>query len=291
MIPQTHLEQELVSPGHLGCAGCGATPAMRYALEALGPRTIVVMPACCWSIICGPFPHSALRVPSLHIAFESAAVAASGVRASLDMQGVQDVTVMAWSGDGGTFDIGLQALSGAAERNEDIIYVCYDNEAYMNTGNQRSSATPDGAWTTTTPEEKLRPKKDMMAIMAAHGVPYAASVSIAFPDDFIAKMRKAKQIRGTRFIHALATCPTGWRIPSSQSVKFARLAVHTKVFPLYEVENGEVFRITVQPRDLPVSEYLKPQGRFRNLNEEKIAELQKQVDRNWARLERSVTLG
>jgi pyruvate/2-oxoacid:ferredoxin oxidoreductase beta subunit len=202
------------------------------------------------------------------------------------MQGYSDVNVMAWSGDGGTFDIGIQALSGAAERNDDIIYVCYDNEAYMNTGIQRSSATPEGAWTTTTPYQKRRPKKNIMEIMAAHGIPYAATASIAFPEDFIQKMRKAKDIRGTRFFHVLATCPTGWRIPSSLAVKMARLAVHTNVFPLYEIERGEKYTITVRSRNIPVEEYLKPQGRFANLTEDGIKMVQERVDRSWKRLNR-----
>lgn len=286
MTAQTELHEDLMSPGHLACAGCGAAPAMRYALEALGPRTIVVMPACCWSIICGPFPYSALRVPTFHTAFETGAVAAAGIRASLDMQGKHDVKVMAWAGDGGTFDIGIQALSASAERNDDIIFVCYDNEAYMNTGIQRSSATPAGAWTTTTPGDKFQPKKNMMEIMAAHGIPYAATASIAFPDDFIRKMKKAGAIRGTRFFHVLASCPTGWRIPSSLSVKIARLAVHTNVFPLYEIEDGERYTISVRSRNLPVGDYLSPQGRFRNLTDEKIARIQRAVDRNWERLNR-----
>ena len=267
MNAQAVSDAELVSPGHSGCAGCTAVSAMRYALEALGPSTIVAMPACCWSIICGPFPHSALRVPTFHTAFETGAVAAAGIRASLDMQGRDDVNVMAWAGDGGTFDIGIQALSGAAERNDDIIFVCYDNEAYMNTGVQRSSATPEGAWTTTTPSDKVRPKKNIMEIMAAHVIPYAATACVAFPDDFIVKMKKARDIRGTRFFHVLATCPTGWRIPSSHAVKIARLAVHTNAFPLYEVENGERYTITVKSRNIPVRQYLEPQGRFRNLTE------------------------
>ncbi len=220
----------------------------------------------------------------LHIAFESAAVTAAGVRAALDIHGKSDINVVAWAGDGGTFDIGIQSLSGAAERNDDIIYICYDNEAYMNTGIQRSSATPDGAWTTTTPVGKLRPKKDIMAIMAAHRIPYAATASIAFPEDFTAKLKKATGIRGTKFFHVLSTCPPGWRIPSNLSVKTARLAVHSNVFPLYEVEDGERYRITVQPRNLPVKDYLKPQGRFQDLSEETISEIQQQINRNWERL-------
>ncbi len=279
-------DRELMSSGHLACAGCGAALAMRYALEALGPRTIVVIPACCWSIIPGMFPHSAMRVPTFHAAFETGAVTAAGIRAALEMQGKSEINVVAWAGDGGTFDIGLQALSGAAERNDDIIYICYDNEAYMNTGVQRSSATPEGTWTTTTPRGKLRSKKNIMAIMAAHKVPYAATASIAFPDDMIEKLKRASQIRGTKFLHVLATCPTGWRIPSSLAVKMARLAVHSNMFPLYEVEEGERYRITVQPRNIPLKDYLQSQGRFQGMTEETISEMQSQVDRNWVRLKR-----
>ena len=205
---------EVMAPGHLGCAGCGGTLAMRLALKALGRKTVLVVPACCWSVIDGPAPYSAAGVPLMHTPFASAAAAASGVRAGLDLKGDTTTTVCAWAGDGGTFDIGLQALSAAAERNENILYICYDNEAYMNTGVQRSSATPFGAWTTTTPAQhvKDRPKKDLLAIMAAHGIPYAATATVAYPDDLIAKVRKAAAIRGTRFIHLLAPCPPGWKI-------------------------------------------------------------------------------
>jgi len=162
-------EAELMQPGLLSCQGCGGTIAMRMALQGLGRQTVIVMPACCWAIIAGVWPNYALKVPILHVPFETGAVAASGVRAGLDMRGENEVTVMVWAGDGGTFDIGLQSLSGAAERNENILYVCYDNEAYMNTGVQRSSATPTGAWTTTTPKGALKaePKKDLEKIMLA----------------------------------------------------------------------------------------------------------------------------
>ncbi len=176
---------EVMAPGHLGCAGCGGTLAMRLALKALGRQTVLVVPACCWSVIDGPAPFSAAGVPLMHTPFASAAAAASGVRAGLDLKGDTATTVCAWAGDGGTFDIGLQALSAAAERNENILYICYDNEAYMNTGVQRSSATPFGAWTTTTPSQhvKDRPKKDIVAIMVAHGIPYAATATVAYPED------------------------------------------------------------------------------------------------------------
>lgn len=279
-------ESELMGSGHLGCQGCGATLGMRYVLKALGEKTIVVLPACCWTIIAGPFPYSTLKVPLLHTAFETAAVAASGVRAALDLQGETETTVLAWAGDGGTFDIGLQSLSGAAERNENIIYVCYDNEAYMNTGVQRSSATPYLAWTTTTPRlsPKGEPKKDMMAIMAAHRIPYAATASIAYPDDLVRKIEYAKRIRGMKFIHLLAPCPPGWRISSEHSVKIARLAVQTRIFPLYEIEHGTTYTVNVVSDGLPASEYLKLQGRFSHLQEEDFKHIQEAVDVEWQRL-------
>src|SRR5512145_2834159 len=232
-------EREGVLPGHIACAGCGAVPAMRYLLKGLGERVILVMPACCWAVITGPFPHSSMKVPVLHTAFESAAAAASGVRAALDRKGDRETQVVAWAGDGGTFDIGLQALSGAAERNEDILYVCYDNEGYMNTGVQGSSATPLGATTTTTPAAapKNVQKKNIVEIMAAHRIPYAATASIAFPEDMVRKAQKAAATRGTRFLHVFATCPTGWRCPTDATVRLARLAVAARIFPLYEVED------------------------------------------------------
>ena len=202
---------------------------------------IVVVPACCWTIIPGAFPHTALKVSLYHAAFETAASTATGVKAGLEMKGDSTTTVLA--GDGGTFDIGLQALSGAAERNDDFIYICYDNEAYMNTGYSRSSATPFLTWTTTTPvrQAKEEAKKNIMEIMAAHRIPYAATASVAYPEDFFQKMKKAKEIRGLKFIHILASCPTGWRLPSQLSIKAARLAALTRIFPLYEIENEELY--------------------------------------------------
>ncbi|RLB38022.1 MAG: pyruvate synthase subunit beta [Deltaproteobacteria bacterium] len=277
---------ELMMPGLLSCQGCGSALAMKLALKALGQRTVVVIPACCWSIIIGVYPHSALRVPVVHVPFETAAVAASGVRAGLDVRGENDVTVMAWAGDGGTFDIGLQSLSGAAERNEDILYVCYDNEAYMNTGIQRSSATPVGAWTTTTPAGSLKqePKKDMEGIMLAHGIPYIATASVAYPDDLVRKFKKAKGIKGTRFIHVLSPCPPGWRIDSAKSIQVTRMATQSGIFPLYEVENG-VTTITVRPaKKIPVSEYLLAQGRFRQMDNAMIDRVQETTEKRWKRL-------
>jgi pyruvate/2-oxoacid:ferredoxin oxidoreductase beta subunit len=263
---------------------------MRYALQALGKKTMVVIPACCWSTVGGFFPSTSLKVPILHTAFETAAITASGVKKGLLAQGIEDVQVMAWAGDGGTFDIGLQALSGSAERNDDIIYVCYDNEAYMNTGIQRSSATPFLSWTTTTPNPVFKdtPKKDIMEIMAAHRIPYAATATPSFPEDFLEKMRKAKQVKGLRFIHILSSCPPGWKFPSELSVKISRLAVETKVFPLYEIENGRKYTLTVEPKGLPVGEYLKLQGRFGHLTEKMIQAIQANVDEEWSILREKV---
>lgn len=280
-------EQELMQSGHLACQGCGATMAMRYALKALGQNTALSIPACCWSVIDGPFPYSSLKVPIFHTAFETAASAASGMKAGLEMLGDKDTQVVAWAGDGGTFDIGIQALSGAAERNDNIMYICYDNEAYMNTGIQRSSATPRLSWTTTTPEKhpKETPKKDMAAIMAAHRIPYVATCSVAYPEDMVKKVKKAKDIQGCKFIHVFAPCPTGWRSAPETCVKLARLAVQTKVFPLYEIFNGVDYKINVKPtKPKPVSEYVKLQGRFRHLTEEDIKQIQRTVDWEWERL-------
>jgi pyruvate ferredoxin oxidoreductase beta subunit/2-oxoisovalerate ferredoxin oxidoreductase beta subunit len=224
----------------------------------------------------------------MHTPFASAAAAASGVRAALDIKGDTETTVCAWAGDGGTFDIGIQALSAAAERNENIMYICYDNEAYMNTGIQRSSATPFGAWTTTTPAARVKdqPKKDLLAIMAAHGIPYAATATVAFPDDLAAKVARARATRGTRFLHVLAPCPPGWKIPSERAIRVARLAVMSRVFPLVEVENGTTWRVTLDPGQVPLEDYLKEQGRFRYLldSADALQAARTAVERRWERV-------
>lgn len=278
-------EQELMTSGHKACQGCSGAMAMRYALKALGDKTVVVIPACCWTVFEGEFPYTCMRIPLLHTAFETAASASSGVRAALKIKGKDDVTVMAWAGDGGTFDIGLQALSGAVERNENFIYVCYDNEGYMNTGIQRSSSTPYGAWTTTTPVEAFESghKKNIVEILVAHDIPYAATACVAYPEDLIKKIEKAKGIYGSKFIHILAPCPAGWRFPTNWTVKIARIAVETNVFPLYEVENGK-YTINRKPKKRPLKEYFELQGRFRHLSDDIIAELQARIDENWNKL-------
>lgn len=276
--------EEILSSGHLACPGCGAAIAMQMAMKSLGDKVMIIAPACCWAVCDGPYPYSAAGVPFLHCAFETAAITAGGVKAGLEMQNINDVTVMAWAGDGGTFDIGLQALSGTAERNDDIIYVCYDNEAYMNTGIQRSSATPQYAWTTTTPPNalpKIQPKKNMAEIMAAHRIPYFATATIAFPDDLVAKFKKAKSIKGFRFIHIFSPCPVGWRYEERLSIKLSRLAVHSKVFPLYEIEGGTNYKLNIEPDGVPVTEFLKEQGRFRHLTEKEKMAIQNKVDAEW----------
>ncbi len=278
--------EEYLGPGHLACQGCGAALAMRLLLKGVGRQTALVVPACCWSVINGPWHASAVSVPFLHAAFETGASTAAGVSAAFAIRGLH-ATVVAWAGDGGTFDIGLQALSGAAERGDDLLYACYDNEAYMNTGIQRSSATLRGAWTTTTPMPgaKRRPKKPILDIMAAHRIPYAATATVAHPEDLVAKVRRARVLHGTRFLHILAPCPPGWRILPEQTLELARLAVDTRIFPLVEIEDGERVRITVLPREpKPVSRYLKPQGRFQHLPPQEVAAIQASVDAAWATL-------
>jgi len=282
--------QELLDSGHLACPGCGASLAMRMVLKELGEKTIVVLPACCWSIIAGPYPQSSLHVPLYHTAFETAGAVASGVRAALDIRGDTETTVMAWAGDGGTFDIGLQALSGAAERNENFLYVTYDNEAYMNTGIQRSSATPWGAWTTTTPYDNPQStkKKDILSIMAAHRIPYAATASTAYPEDLLAKVRKARDTQGTRFLHILSPCPPGWKTPDEMTVELGRKAVQNRVFPLLEIEDGMRWRFTMESTGDPVEPYIRAQGRFKHLKDEDIARIQEDVDARYEYLQRMV---
>jgi pyruvate/2-oxoacid:ferredoxin oxidoreductase beta subunit len=277
---------ELMDPGHVACQGCGAALAMRLFLKAAGPDTALVIPACCWAVIAGPMPYTCLGVPTVFSAFEATAAVASGLKAGLRRTGRGDTLVAGFAGDGGTADIGLQALSGAAERNEDIIYVCYDNEAYMNTGIQRSGSTPPGVWTTTTPGglAKTTSKKDMPGIMAAHEVPYVATLNPSFPEDFVAKVQKATKEKGLRYLHILADCPTGWKHDPSLMVRVGRLATQTNLWPLYEVEHG-AWRITWEPgRPAPVEDYLKLQGRFQQMGPQDVARVQREVDERWRAL-------
>ncbi|OHB76024.1 MAG: 2-ketoisovalerate ferredoxin oxidoreductase [Planctomycetes bacterium RBG_16_59_8] len=289
LAPRKNVEipsEEIMGMGHLACPGCGCMVALRWALQILGREVYIAAPACCLAVCDGPFPYSSSGVPFLHCAFETAAISASGIRAGLDMLGKTDATVVAWAGDGGTFDIGLQAISGAAERNDDILYVCYDNEAYMNTGVQRSSATPLLTWTTTTPTQapKDQPKKNLGEIMAAHRIPYFATASLAHYDDFRRKFERAKATRGFRMIHIFSPCPTGWRANENTAIELCRLAVETRIFPLYEVEDGTNYIVNMRPEPKPIGEYLDYQKRFRHLDDAAIARLQQGVNREWERI-------
>jgi pyruvate/2-oxoacid:ferredoxin oxidoreductase beta subunit len=280
-------EPELLSAGHLACQGCGATLSMRYALKGLGKETVLVTPACCWTILAGPAPRLAVGVPLVHTPFATAAATASGVKAGLVAKGDEKTQVVVWAGDGGTFDIGLQALSGAADRNENILYVCYDNEAYMNTGIQRSGGTPQRAWTMTTQgkEGAERPKKDLDSIMEAHHVPYIATVTPGYPEDMVRKFKKAREIEGFRFIRVLSPCPPGWKHDSGDTIELSKLAVQTGAFALYEIENG-VFKLNMKPgKRKPVDEYLSRQGRFRHLTQGDRREVQDEVDAAWRKYE------
>ena len=276
-------EEELLAPGHRGCAGCEASIGVRLALKALGKNTVAISATGCLEVMTTPYPETAWEIPWIHVAFENAGAVASGVESALRIQGKDDVNVVAFGGDGGTVDIGLQSLSGAMERGHNFTYICYDNEAYMNTGIQRSGATPYGASTTTSPVGKdsfgeNKPKKNMPMIMAAHGIPYVATASISYPEDFMKKVKKAAEVDGPAYIHLNQPCTTGWGYPSSKTIEMGRLAVETGSWILYEIENGE-FNVTYRPSERkPVSEYLKPQKRFRHLTEDHIEEIQKLVD-------------
>ncbi|RLI02384.1 pyruvate synthase subunit beta [Candidatus Bathyarchaeota archaeon] len=282
-------KDELFVQGHRACSGCGETIAVRLIMKAVGPDCIVITPTGCLEVVSSPYPYTSWAVPWYHVAFENAAAVASGVEAGLKAlmrKGKLEkkrIHVIAIAGDGGTADIGLQALSGALERGHDFLYVCLDNEAYMNTGIQRSSSTPYGAWTTTSAVGKVMPgklqwKKNMPAIAAAHDIPYVATACPAYPLDLVNKAKKAVEIDGPAYLHVLTPCVPGWRIPSNLSIKIARLAVQTGIFPLYEVEDGRLHVTVKVPKRKHVKEYLKLQGRFAHLTDDEIEKIQKRVD-------------
>jgi pyruvate/2-oxoacid:ferredoxin oxidoreductase beta subunit len=277
-------QPNLLRPGHSACAGCGLAIGMKLVLQAMGPKTIAVIVPSCEGAIGGVYPNTSYGVPTFHSAFEIAAPTAAGIANALKILGKEEIQVVAFAGDGGTFDIGLQSLSGVAKNNDDILYVCLDNEAYMNTGIQVSSATPSFAWTGTTPRGNPGRKKNIMEIMAAHYNPYSATATIGFPQDLQHKIVKAKGIRGTKFIHLLVPCPTGWRTPPDLSPELSILSVETNIFPLYEVEEGRKYTINHEPRALPVQEYLLRQGRFKHLTKEQIQQIQMEVDEEWEKL-------
>ncbi|MGD8320385.1 MAG: thiamine pyrophosphate-dependent enzyme [Gemmatimonadota bacterium] len=262
-IPCT--DECLLRAGNTNCGGCGMSIGLTMvgrALAEAGETCMLSIPACCGIVAAGAFPTSSYGVPTVATTFAAAAAVASGLAAIRDLN-QEKGQVICWAGDGGTYDIGLATLSAAAERNEDIVYICYDNEIYGNTGGQRSSATPPGARTTTTPTGKREAKKDIVSIMAAHGIPYAATLSIAHPADFRRKLLKAFETRGMKFLLMHSPCPTGWKSEPADSVELVRLAVRSGLFPLYEVFDGERYRINVEPDWADPAEYFRRQRRFR----------------------------
>jgi pyruvate ferredoxin oxidoreductase beta subunit len=286
---------EPLAQGHRACRGCGEVLALRLAAKALGREMLAVSATGCMEIITSAYPQSAWRVPWLHVAFENAAAVASGVDAALSIMKKKgkvtrdDIPILVIAGDGGTADIGLQALSGAMERGHNFVYLCLDNEAYMNTGIQRSSSTPFGAATTTSPPGKFssgetRFKKDLPAIAVAHKIPYVATANPAYYLDLMNKVKKASLIKGPAYIHVYSPCPTGWRHDGRYAVKIARLAVQTNVFPLFEVINGKYIlnRKVTNPR--PVTEYLKMQKRFAHLGTAEIQLIQENIDEEYEKL-------
>ena len=272
-------------PGNAACPGCGLSLGLRLLTKAI-EKPVVVIPASCASVVQGAWPKSSASFPLLNIAMAGAGAAASGIANAYEMLG-KEGTVVAWAGDGGTADIGLQALSGAAERGENIIFVMYDNEAYMNTGIQRSSSTPHGAWTTTTPEGKREFKKDVAAIMLVHNLEYVATASVSYPVDFVEKLKKAEAHKGTKFIQLYSPCPPGWRLDASKTIEVGKLAVETGAWILYEYENG---KLTISPISSrfrekkarrPLIDYLSLQGRFAGISQQDIAKLEAEIDRKW----------
>lgn len=280
-------DDEHIFTGHNACPGCGAALCMRYVLKVLGSKTQMVIAPSCWTILAGMHPHHSLNIPVCHTIFAATAAVATGLTRGLQRKGDNETTVVAWAGDGGTFDIGIQSISGAAEKNENFIFVCYDNEGYMNTGIQRSSSTPYKCKTTTTPSPhgKQEPKKNFLEIMAAHNVPYVASAAISHPHDFMRKIKKAKETWGFKFIHLLTACQTGWGFDAEKTIDMTRMAVESKSFNLYEVEDGFKYTVNYYPeKEVSIADYIKNQRRFSELTEEDIQKEQEEVDAKWNRL-------
>jgi len=294
-VPRLITKKEIFAPGHRACIGCAEALAVRLACKALGKNVIIASATGCMEIVSSQLPYTSWHVPWIHTLFENTAAVASGIEAGLKAmvrkgrRTEQDVKVVAMAGDGGTSDIGLQALSGALERGHDFLYICFDNEAYMNTGIQRSSSTPYGASTTTSPAGKVSIgqftwKKNMPAIVAAHDVPYVATACPSYPFDLMDKVGKGLDIAGPAYVHILSVCPTGWRCLPDLSVRIGRLAVETGIFPLYEVENGQYKLSFDFPKLRPVTDYLKLQGRFGHLSPDDINKIQTRVTEEYEKL-------
>ena len=280
------MSKHLFVSGHTACAGCGMAIIVRHVIDTLGKDVIVVNATGCLEIVSSAYPRSAWEVPYIHCLFENAPSVASGISRALKAQGNDHTKVVVFAGDGATYDIGFGALSGMLERNEDVLYICYDNEAYMNTGVQRSSATPVGAATTTSPagtkiHGKRQPKKPIVQIAADHGIPYAASATAAHLVDLKNKVKKAKAVKGSAFIAIHSPCVPGWGYDPALTVDLSKKVVMSGLWKLFEIENGE-FKLNLKPeKRIPVAEYFKPQKRFKHLTGEEIAEIQKDVDKDW----------
>lgn len=293
-------EEEFVCRGHKACHGCGLALSIRLALKALGKDVVVIIPPSCWSSVISIYPESWWNVCWLHHLFEASGAVASGIEAGyrvLMEKGripKRDIQAVVMAGDGGTADIGLQSMSGALERGHDFLYICMDNEAYMNTGVNRSGLTPYGAKTTTSPLGKAgigqtTQKKNMPAIVAAHNIPYVATACASYPFDLMNKVKKGRDVKGPAYIHLLNVCPTGWGVPTDSTIKLGRLAVATGMFPLYEIEDGQYILNIDRKKLKPVEEYIKLQGRFRHLPSKEIIGIQNKVDENYAELKAKIT--
>lgn len=291
--------EEFVAEGHTFCTGCGEVLALRLACKVIGRNVIIANATGCIEICTSPFPVTSWRVPWIHALFENVGAVISGVEAGLNIltkkgrMAERDIKCVAIAGDGGTSDIGIQALSGAFERNHNFLYLCFDNEAYMNTGIQRSSSTPYGAATTTAPAGKLSigqitRKKDMPAIAAAHNIPYVATACPSYHFDLMKKVRKGLEVKGPAYVHIFSPCPTGWRYGGESTIEIGQLAVQTGIFPLYEIEYGR-YRLNADPPKLkPIEEYLKTQGRYRHLTAAQIETIQEMVNEDYAVLKKRV---
>jgi pyruvate ferredoxin oxidoreductase beta subunit len=300
-VPRLTTTREYLAPGHRACMGCGEALAVRLVCKALGRNVIIANATGCMEIISSQLPATSWEVPWIHTLFENTAAVASGIEAGIKVLSrkgkyTRKTKVVAMGGDGGTADIGFQALSGALERGHNFIYVCFDNEAYMNTGIQRSSATPFGASTTTSPAGKLSIgqtswKKNLPAITAAHDIPYVATACHSYPFDLMTKITKAMAVEGPSYVHVLSVCPTGWRLAPDLAIRAGRLAVQTGIFPLYEIQNGQYTLNFDFPQLRPVEDYFKIQGRFRHLNKETIAQIQERVVEKYAQLKAKTASG
>lgn len=284
MLEIKHKAKGYVAHGVSTCAGCGLELAIRVITDVLGPQTVIVIPPGCAALFSGFGNETGLKIPGFQGNLENTAAYAAGIKAGFEVQGRPDITVLGMAGDGATVDIGIQALSGALERGDRILYICYDNEAYMNTGIQGSGSTPLKAWTTTTPGGKSVYRKDMVQIVAAHGIPYVATASVGYVDDLRKKVEKAKAAKGPSYIHIHVPCPTGWGFAPEKSIEIARLAVQTECWPLYEIVEG-VLKITMMvPKPKLVKEYLATQQRFAGLDEVACASVQQEVTNTQVRL-------